>query len=161
MRTMNNATGKVDLNAFSAMIGMSRGRTLGFLQGLVKMGLVKKVEGGYSVTDEGKVALKELIQVPQGSEFFFNIAVGQYAGLSAKTLKEFLEILGKVDARSLQFHVSRGDFEKWIVGVFSDTELANAFIKTRELKMSGETLRKELQRVTVARYCKFEKLLAS
>lgn len=161
LRTMNNATGKVDLNGFSGMVGMSRGRTLGFLQGLVKMGLIKKAEGGYSITSEGKIALKELSPVPQENTFFFNIAVGQHTGLSAKSLKEFLEILGKVDARSVEFHISRGDFEKWLIAVFNDTELANAFIKARESKLSGENLRKELQTATAARFGKFEKLLGS
>jgi hypothetical protein len=161
LRTMNSATGKVDLNGFSAIVSMSRGRTLDFLQGLVKMGLIKKVEGRYSITLEGKIALKELLPVPQGNEFFFNIAIGQYTGLSARSLKEFLEILGRVNARSLEFHVSRSDFEKWIVVVFNDTELANAFMKARESKLSGENLRKELQSATTARYGKFENLLTS
>jgi len=161
LRTMNGTTGNVDFKGFSGMVGMSRGRTLGFLQGLVKMGLIKNVEGRYSITLEGKVALKELSPVPQGNDFFFNISVGQYTGLTAKSLKEFLEILGKVDVRSLEFHVSRGDFEKWIIAVFNDTELANAFMKARASKHSEENLRKELQSVTAARYGKFEKLLAS
>ncbi len=161
LRTMNGTTGNVDFKEFLGMVGMSRGRTLGFLQGLVKIGLIKNVEGRYSITLEGKIALKEHNPVPQENEFFFNIAVGQYTGLSATSLKEFLEILGKVDAKSLEFHVFRGDFEKWLLAVFNDTELANAFVKARESKLSGENLRKELQSITAAKYGKFAKLLAS
>ncbi len=161
LRTMSIATGKVDLNGFSGMVGMSRGRTLGFLQGLVKMGLIKKAEGGYSLASEGRIALKELSPVPQENTFFFNVAVGQHTGFSARSFQEFLEILGKVDVGSLEFHVSRGDFENWLVVVFGDTELANAFKKAGESKLSGANLRKVLQAATAARFGKFEKLLAS
>jgi hypothetical protein len=161
LKTMNKASGKIDLNTFSAMVDMSRARTLGFLQGLVKMGLIGKVDRGYCITPQGKIASKELTSIPQDKWFLFNNAEGKYTGYAAKNLKEFIEILGKVDAKSLEFHVFRRDFEKWIISIFNDTELAIVFAKARESRLIGENLREELQSATADRYSKFEKLLAS
>jgi len=160
LRVMNEVTGKVGLKEFTEMVGLTLGQTLGYLQGLVKAGFVRKVERRYSITGEGKIALKALSPVPEGMEFHFYTGIGQYTGFSAKSLKEFYELLKKVDVGALEFHVSRGDFENWITSVFGDTEFANEIMRIRESALSGESLRNEILRVTEARYKKFEKLLS-
>jgi len=161
LRVMNEVTGKVGLKEFTEMVGLTLGQTLGYLQGLVKTGFVKMVERRYSITGEGKIALKSLSPVSEGMEFHFYTGIGQYTGFSAKSLKEFYELLKKVDAGALEFHVTRGDFENWVTSVFGDTELANEIMKIRESALSGESLRNEILRVTEARYKKFERLLSS
>ncbi|MFQ6080975.1 MAG: DUF5752 family protein [Candidatus Bathyarchaeia archaeon] len=160
LRVMNEITGKVGLKEFTEMVGLTLGQTLGYLQGLVKAGFVRKVERRYSITEEGKIALKALSPVPEGMEFHFYTGIGQYTGLSAKTLKDFCELLKKVDVGALEFHVSRGDFENWITSVFGDKEFANEITRIRESKLGGESLRNEILGATEARYNKFGKLLA-
>lgn len=160
LRVMNEVTGRVGLKEFTEMVGLTLGQTLGYLQGLVKTGFVKKVERRYSITGEGKIALKALGQVPEGTEFHFYTGIDQYTGLSAKTLKDFSELLKEVDVGALEFHASRGDFENWIKSVFDDTKLANEFTRIRKSKLGGESLRNEILDATEARYEKFEKLLS-
>ena len=160
LRVMNEITGKVGLKEFTEMVGLTLGQTLGYLQGLEKTGFVRKVERRYSITEEGKIALKALSPVPEDMEFRFYMGIGEYTGLSTKTLKDFCELLKKVDVGSLEFHVSRGDFENWITVVFGDTKLANEIKRIRESKLGGEILRNEILCTTEARYDKFGKLLA-
>lgn len=160
LRVMNEVTGRVGLKEFTEMVGLTLGQTLGYLQGLVKTGFVKKVERRYSITGEGKIALKALGQVPEGMEFHFYTGIDQYTGLSAKTLNDFCDHLKEVDVGALEFHVSRGDFENWITSVFDDTKLANELTRIRESKLGGESLRNEILDAAEARYRKFEKLLS-
>lgn len=160
LKVMNAVTGKVGLKEFTEMVDLTLGQMLGYLQGLVKAGFVRKVDGRYSITGDGKIAIKSLSPVPEGMEFHFYDGIGQYTGFSAKSLKEFCEILKKVNVGVLEFHIFRGDFENWITSVFGDTEFTNEIMRIRKSGQSGENLRKEIQGVTEARYKKFEKLLS-
>jgi hypothetical protein len=44
--------------------------------------------------------------------FYFYVDVGIYADRCAVNLADFYDILVDVDIRSIEFHMSRGDFEK-------------------------------------------------
>jgi len=159
LKVICGVTGKVGLKEFTEMVGLTLGQTLGYLQGLVKAGYVKKVGRKYSITGEGKIALKELSPILEGKEFHFYTGIDQYTGFSAKSLKDFYELLTKVNVGALEFHVSRGDFENWITSVFGDTEFANEIKGIRESAIGGESLRNEILRVVEARYNKFKKLV--
>jgi hypothetical protein len=161
LEVMNEVTHKVGLKEFTGMAGMSLGKTLGYLQGLVNTGFVKKVGKRYSITQEGRIALKLLRHVPDGKEFQFYAGVGQQVGLSAKSFEEFCEIVKRVDVRALEFHVTRGDFENWVLEIFEDTELANEFSRIRESKSMTDQLRSEILRATESRHLVFEKLRSS
>ncbi len=47
-----------------------------------------------------------------------------YTGVSASSLKEFMEKIMEVNVKSLEFHQGRGDFEKWIAKVLQDVDLS-------------------------------------
>lgn len=160
LRLMNEVTGKVGLKEFTEMVGLTLDQTLGDLQGLVKAGFVRKVEQRYMITRDGKIALRALNPFPEGMEFLFETGIGRYTGLSAKSLKDFCELVKTVDVAALEFHVSRGDFENWITTVLDDTQLASEFTRIRESTLRGESLRNKIVSVTEARYSKFEKLLS-
>ncbi len=160
LRFLNELTGRVGLRDFAQKSGMSRSSIIGYVRGLVRAGYVNKVGRGYSISADGKSALKELSPVPQGTEFNFYAGPDQPTGLSAKSFSEFCDLLKKIDVKALEFHVSRGDFENWIKGVFNDVQLAQEMAKIRESKLAGEDLRKEVVSVTAARYGKLKKLLA-
>lgn len=159
LRFLNELSGRVGLKEFAQRTGMSRGSIIGYVRGLVRAGYVNKVGRGYSISAEGKTAIKALGRIPEGMEFRFYTGAGQYAGLSAKSFKEFCDLLKEVDVKAIEFHASREDFENWIKGVFNDTQLAQEMAKLRESKLAGEDLRKEIVSITAAKYDKFKKLL--
>jgi hypothetical protein len=160
LRLISELTGRVGLKEFAKRTGMSRERIIGYVRGLVRAGYVNKVGRGYSISTEGKVALKALSTIPEGTEFHFYAGADQPAGSSAKSFGEFCDLVKKVDVKALEFHVSRGDFENWIKGVFNDVQLSQEIAKLKESKLTGEDLRKEIVSITAARYNKFKKLLA-
>jgi hypothetical protein len=67
-------------------------------------------------------------------------------------LKEFAETVELVDVKSLEFHLRRGDFESWIIGVLKDEELAKQVRdELRVANLRGEDLRKRLHSIISAR----------
>jgi len=160
LKAMNTITGKLSLKKFTQMVGLTQTQTLKHVQELAKTGFVKSVGQGYSITEKGKTALKMLNMVPKGMEFHFYTEIGRYTGLSAKSLKDFCELVKKIDATALEFHLYRRDFENWIKTVFNDEQLANEFTRIRESTPKGENLRNEILKATEPKYHKFEKILS-
>ena len=60
---------------------------------------------------------KILKTLPREKAFYFFTSIGNYTGESAASLKEFMEKINQVNVKSLEFHLYRGDFEKWITEV--------------------------------------------
>lgn len=160
LSVMNNITSKISWSQFTERVGLTPSQTTQALKELMKEGFVKKVEQGYSLTEKGKIALKALEEVPKDMEFHFYTGIGQYTGASAKNFQDFCEVIKKVDPVSLEFHISRGDFENWVKGVFQDSQLANEFGRIRQLQYKGEELRSRLLEVTEQTYYKFRKSLS-
>jgi len=89
-------------------------------------------------------ASKILKQVPREKAFYFFTSIGNYTGASAVSLKEFMEKMNEVNVKSLEFHLYRGDFEKWIDEVVQDKELAGEIRRMQRSSLSGEALRNQL-----------------
>ena len=159
LKLMDELTGRVDLKKFADAAGLSTDQTLNCVNELVKTGLIKKSHRRHSITQEGKIALKELTPIPEGKEFHFYKGIDQPTGLSAKSLKSFRDILKEVDAEALEFHTYRGDFENWIKAVFNDSTLANEIARLKKTKLTGKHLRNEILGLTDARYNQFTRLL--
>ncbi|MCW4052826.1 MAG: DUF5752 family protein [Candidatus Bathyarchaeota archaeon] len=81
--------------------------------------------------------------------FYFFTSVGNYIGESASSLEEFLEKVKLVDIRSLEFHRSRGDFERWLREVWGHEKLAKTLKKIERLKLDGEELRTQILNATL------------
>jgi hypothetical protein len=81
-----------------------------------------------------------LRDVPPEKAFYFYTEIGEPTGLSAKSLREFGTVMAQVDPRSIEFHVLRGDFEKWLV-MLGDQYLAHQIGRLRDLRFKGESLR--------------------
>lgn len=123
------------------------------LLGLMKKGYVYCPEKGvYAITEEGKqalglpklekaFALRLLTPSPLEKAFHFYVGIGQYLGEYATNLPEFCEKIQKIEARSIEFHMLRKDFENWFLGL-GDLELAKRLATIRELGLVGEELRK-------------------
>jgi hypothetical protein len=89
-------------------------------------------------------ASKILRTVPREKAFYFFTSIGNYTGTSASSLKEFMEKINEVNVKSLEFHLNRGDFEKWMSEVLQDTELAGDIKKLLKLNLTANSLRDQL-----------------
>ncbi len=76
--------------------------------------------------------------------FYFFTSIGNYTGVSASSLDEFLQKIKDVDVKSLEFHLFREDFEKWIAQTLGDDKLAGEIKILRSQKIVGNTLRDRL-----------------
>jgi hypothetical protein len=96
----------------------------------------------------GAVRLQEtsriLRKLPKEQAFYFFTSVGCYTGDTASSLEEFLEKTKEVDIRSLEFHLCRGDFERWIGETLEDKELAEEVLSLRDIMPTRDVLRKRL-----------------
>jgi hypothetical protein len=98
---------------------------------------------------KGEVTPKVIKTVPREKAFYFFTSIGNYTGESASSLKEFMEKINEVNVKSLEFHLYRGDFEKWIAEVLEDKELAEEIRKLQKFNLVGDTLRKQLCTITL------------
>lgn len=84
--------------------------------------------------------------------FYFFISIGNYIGESAASLEEFVKKIGEVNTRSLEFHLYRKDFEKWVAETLGDEKLAEQIKNVRDLNPTGDALRDKLYLVVSKRY---------
>ncbi|MEM3699770.1 MAG: DUF5752 family protein [Candidatus Bathyarchaeia archaeon] len=96
-------------------------------------------------------ASKILRTVPREKAFYFFTSIGNYTGESAASLKEFMEKINQVNIKSLEFHLYRGDFEKWIDETLEDRELAKEIRNLRSLNYAGTMLKEKLYNVVAKR----------
>jgi len=108
------------------------------------------------VLKEAKTAIakstaeKILASVPYANGFHFFTSIGMYTGETAISLEHFTGEIQTIALESVEFHIKRGDFQKWIAGTLGDGELAEE-IGWMEENLSGEALRKRLLSVLNAR----------
>jgi adenine-specific DNA methylase len=76
--------------------------------------------------------------------FYFFTSVGNYTGQSAMSLEEFANKIREVETTSLEFHLYRGDFEKWTDEVLEDNILTERISAVKLLEPVGNSLRDQL-----------------
>ncbi len=110
--------------------------------------------GYYAITDLGKEAIglpkidhtkatKILTNVPVDKAFHFYSGINQYMNVYANSLSGFCDKIQRIDLKSMEFHVPRGDFENWFQSL-GDEELAKRMGIIRNMNLSGEELRKKV-----------------
>jgi DNA-binding Lrp family transcriptional regulator len=152
LKVMSEVTGRIDMNAFARMVGLNPSQTIERMQELVNAGFIRKVGGGYGITEKGRAILKAITPVPKDTAFHFYTGIGQPTGFSAESLKDFYEIVKRVAVESLEFHLYRGDFENWIKTAFKDAELTDELANLKSATLKGEELRKEIITALAAKY---------
>ncbi len=152
LRTMIEATSRMDLNMFAKAVNLTPNETIQQIQELAKEGFLLRSERGYGVTEKGKAALKAFVAVREEMSFHFYFGVDQPADFTAKTLQEFYKAIQHVSAASLEFHLYRGDFENWLKQACKELELAEQIGSLKAASLKGEALRAELLRVLDAKY---------
>jgi len=134
---------KVGLNFSSCMM---------HILGLKKSGYVSSpTKGHYEVTALGRETLKPkmgkeealflLSPVAPERAFHFYTGLNQYTGIQATSLCDFCEKVKHADVKSIEFHLSRQDFERWFESL-GDRDLARRVEAIRGKETSGEKLRK-------------------
>jgi len=125
------------------------------LLGLTKLGYTSRSKNGaYKITTSGKEAIglpkvdaktakKILSKTPPEKAFHFYKEIGQPLGVFSDSLTDFHEKLKTIDVKSILFHTSRGDFERWVSSL-GDVELAKRLRTIRETGLAGEALRRKL-----------------
>jgi hypothetical protein len=96
-----------------------------------------------SFVDRDK-ALLITSSVPVEKAFHFFTDLHKPTGTFATSIFEFAEELKKVDLKSLEFHMKRNDFSKWLKDVIKDDTLSSEFEKLRSSGVGGEKLRTTL-----------------
>ena len=102
-----------------------------------------------------KSSQRMLRKLPRENAFYFFTSIGNYTGVSADSLEEFVKKILEVNAKSLEFHLYRGDFQKWAEGTLEDKALSDEIKKIQQSKPLGNELRDNLY-LTVSRH--YEKL---
>lgn len=128
-----------------------------YLNGLVREKLLDKVREdplAYELSGIGLIAIGALPEkarsvflcVPSNKRFLFYTGVGldKSTGISACNLSDLRDKVKTVDVKALEFHISRGDIEKWVRDVLGDEELAEKVEWIRQLKLEGEVLRNHI-----------------
>ena len=95
---------------------------------------------------------KTLRTLPREKAFYFFTSIGNYTGKSATSLEEFAKEILNVNIKSLEFHLYRDDFEKWIVQTLEDSNLANKIKQLKALKPIGIDLRDRLYLIVSKHY---------
>ena len=132
----------MDMNMFAQAVNLTPNQTLMEIQELAKEGFLRKVGGGFGLTEKGRNAIKIFSIVSSEMSFLFYVDVDKPMGFNARSIEEFYRFIKQIVVDSLEFHLYRGDFENWLRDVCRDSELAETFgaLKIEDLK--GEDLRK-------------------
>ena len=118
-------------------------------------------DGSYMLTDLGREALgipkidrmmaEKILSGTSGEmAFHFYIDIDKPLMISSSSLMDFCEKIRYVELRSIEFHLSRGDFEAWI-SALGDIDLARRLKIIRESNLMGEELREEIYRAVKSR----------
>ncbi len=103
-------------------------------------------------------ASRILRNVPKEEGFYFSTSIGNYTGQGAMSLDEFLEKIKVVSVKSLEFHLYREDFERWIALTLGDAKLADEIKGLRDIKVVGNAIRDRLYFIVSRRLKKLKSI---
>lgn len=149
-------------NEIAKETGLAFRQVMMHLMGLTRMGYLESPEKGvYVLTEKGKKTLgfpeidngkaaEILAYLPLEKSFHFYVDIGKPLNIHAASLQDFCDKIMKVDPASIEFHINRGDFEAWFMGL-GDIELARKTLLIKEHKFFGEELRQKLYEIVKSR----------
>jgi predicted transcriptional regulator len=152
LKALSEATSRMDLAMFAQKVNLTANQTMYQIQELAKEGFLQKVGGGYGITQKGKAALKGFAAVPKEMSFHFYFGIDQPSEFKAESLEQFYREIKQIRVQSLEFHLYRGDFEKWLKDVCKEPELAIEFGSVSAMCLKDEELRVELLKALDAKY---------
>ena len=96
--------------------------------------------------------------LPEHKRFYFRDESARDLGRTAANLWDFREMLSELPTGSLQYHVGRGDFGRWLEDVLHDGELARRLHKVNSRDLHGEGLRQAMLEIVIDRYEELDSL---
>jgi MoaA/NifB/PqqE/SkfB family radical SAM enzyme len=96
--------------------------------------------------------MRILRTLPREKAFYFFTSIGNYTGENAASLKEFMEKIKEVNVKSLEFHLYRRDFRKWIAETLEDRDLTVEIENLQDKNCTGSALRERLHAIISRRY---------
>jgi hypothetical protein len=101
---------------------------------------------------------RTLRHLSRNNAFYFFTSVGNYTGHRATSLEEFATKIREVENASLEFHLYRGDFEKWANEILEDPELTERISAVKLLEPVGNALKDQLDFAVSKRLEELKKL---
>jgi hydroxymethylpyrimidine pyrophosphatase-like HAD family hydrolase/CheY-like chemotaxis protein len=96
--------------------------------------------------------------LPAPKRFYFHDSMDHYLGRSAANMWDFCQSLRELPNTSMQYHLLRGDFERWFEDVLNDKELARRIHKINNRGLPEIELRRALLEAVESRYHELETL---
>jgi hypothetical protein len=97
--------------------------------------------------------------LPPARRFYFYDGAGHFIGRVAASLWEFHQTLGTLPIDSLRYHLTRGDFERWIRDVLRDSNLAQRLHKLAHRELGDAELRGAIVALVSNRYQELDSLV--
>ncbi len=98
-----------------------------------------------SITVHDNTLVEGTLALPTDRPFLFHSGVGQYIGFTANTIEEMASLLSRVEVKSIEYHLYRRDFERWVRETFQANFLARQISELRKQGLRGRKLRMGLQ----------------
>lgn len=152
LKILTRVTGKINTNELAQKIDITPKQLIEQVYDMTRTGFLKRVKGGYAITEKGKNALKAVTPVPEDRQFNFYIAIDKPVNMSVRTVREFQEAMLKVDASSLEFHLGRDDFQNWFSSTIIDEKFAIELADMKAKNLRGEELRRAIMEAAKNRY---------
>jgi len=136
---------------------------------LIKAGYVSTPQKGYyTITGHSKEKIGRpkidrkqashvLRSVSSEEAFHFYKDIDQYLQVFANSLNDFCGKIQTVDVKSVEFHMPRGDFERWVDSL-GDSELGKKLSHIRSMDLSGENLRRTVYETVKSRLEELKRL---
>ena len=100
-----------------------------------------------------------LRELSKNEAFYFFTSIGNYTGECATSLEDFIKKIKTVSVKSIEFHLYREDFEKWVAETLEDRELAQEIENLRKQNTTEEFLREKLSAIVSKRYDLLRRML--
>jgi len=100
-----------------------------------------------------------LRELSKNEAFYFFTSIGNYTGECATSLEDFIKKIKTVSVKSIEFHLYREDFEKWVAETLEDKELAQEIENLRKQNTTEEFLREKLSAIVSKRYEQLRRML--
>ena len=79
-------------------------------------------------------------------------SIGNYTEEYAISLEDFVRKIKEMSVKSVEFHLYREDFEKWVAETLEDRELAQEIEKLQKQDSTEETIREKLYAIVSKRF---------
>jgi alpha-amylase len=93
--------------------------------------------------------------------FYMSSKDESFTGIKAWSLKGLIDVLRRVNVKSIEFHNKKSDFEKWARLSLHDEELAIKFEEVRVSEFQGEKLRTNLCETANIRFNELRKIIVT